>query len=90
MENIFEEGEIKGAIDSVTILQTKTILNQMENSVCKIIGNKKGSGFFCKIEKDKEKIPVLMTNYHIINDNFLKHEKILKIYFRDKCKSIKL
>ena len=89
MENIFEEGEIKGAIESVTKLQTKTILNQMENSVCKIIGNKNGSGFFCNIEKNKEKIPVLMTNYHIIDDNFLKNEKILKIFFRDKSIPIK-
>ena len=48
MENIIEEGEIKGAIDPITIIQTKIILKQMENSVCRISGIKFGTGFFVK------------------------------------------
>ena len=59
MENIIEEGEIKGAIDPATKIQTRTILEQMEKSVCKIISDRNGTGFFCKIELNNKKIPVL-------------------------------
>ena len=48
MEEIIEEGEIKGSIDSVSKHQTETILKQMENSVCRIVSDKNGTGFFCK------------------------------------------
>jgi len=79
MENIIEEGEIKGAIDPASLLQTKTILTQMEKSVCKITSDKCGTGFFCKIELNKVKIPVLITNYHIINDKMIENERDVKI-----------
>ena len=79
MENIIEEGEIKGAIDPITIIQTKIILKQMENSVCRISGIKFGTGFFCKIDLNNEKIPVLITNYRIINNDYIDSEKTIKI-----------
>ena len=91
MENIIEEGEIKGAIDPASMQQTKAILEQMERSVCRITSeNKNGSGFFCKIELNNKKIPVLITNYHIIRDEFLDSELKIKIYFRNECIPIKL
>ena len=91
MENIIEEGEIKGAIDPVTLQQTKTILEQMEKSVCRITTDyKNGTGFFCNIEANKEKIPVLITNYHIISDEYLDSEQRIKIYLNNKCIPIKL
>ena len=49
---------------------TKKILEQMKNFICKIrIGNKRGTGFFCKIPfPDKNNIiPVFITNNHVIN-----------------------
>ena len=90
MEIIIEEGEIKGAIDPVNILQTKTILKQMENSVCKITSNKSGTGFFCNIELNQKIIPVLITNYHIINDEFLESGKTINIQIRNEYKRLKL
>ena len=90
MEEIIEEGEIKGSIDSVSKHQTETILKQMENSVCRIVSDKNGTGFFCKIELNGKAIPVLITNYHIINDEFFDKEKMIKIYFRKDCIPIKL
>ena len=90
MENIIEEGEIKGAIDPVSIQQTRTILEQMEKSVCKIISDRNGTGFFCKIELNNKKIPVLITNYHIISDEYLDSEQRIKIYLNNKCMPIKL
>ena len=38
MANIMLEGQVKVAVESATILQTKTILKQMQNSVCRISG----------------------------------------------------
>ena len=38
MENTISECGIKGAVEPATILQTKTILKQMQNSVCRISG----------------------------------------------------
>ena len=72
MEKRIEEGEIKGAIESITMKQTQTILNQMNKSICKILGEEKnGTGFFCKLDIDNIKIPVLITNFHIIDDKII-------------------
>ena len=80
MSDIIDEGEIKGAVDPATISQTKTILKQMQNSVCRISGDNFGTGFFCKIDTKK----VLITNYHIINDKFISSGKSIKIYLGDE------
>ena len=91
MANIIEEGEIRGAIEPVTMQQTETILEQMENSVCRITSeHKNGTGFFCKIELNREKIKVLITNYHIINDDLLYSHETIKINLKNKCIPIKL
>ena len=79
MEKRIEEGEIAGAIDILTFKQIEKILQQMKKSICKINGQKVGTGFFCKIEIDKEKIPVLITNFHIIDDEFVESNKSVKI-----------
>ena len=79
------EGKIIGAISPVPLLQTETILQQMKKSVCRISCNKNhGTGFFCKIEKNKKKIPVLITNYHIIDDETVNSGEKIKCYLGDE------
>ena len=92
MANIMLEGNVKGAVESATILQTKTILKQMQNSVCRISGYNFGTGFFCKIELNNKKVPVLITNYHVISDEDLNSGKSIKINLGDEVlpKVIKL
>ena len=53
---------------AVSFESTKIILEQMKNNLCKIImdDGSKGTGFFCKINNNK--LPVLITNNHVIND----------------------
>ena len=49
----------------------------MEKNICKIkIGNKQGTGFFCKIPipNKNEMLPVFITNNHIINEKILYDE----------------
>ena len=69
----------------ISIEGTKKILEQMEKSVCKIYktdGNK-GTGFFCNIKYENKEIPVMMTNYHVIDDNYIKKNDKIEITFND-------
>ena len=66
------EKRIKGMPDSVPTTALKIIIEQSEKSICKIECNNGGigTGFFCVIPyPDKlHPLPVLMTNYHILNE----------------------
>ena len=83
-----EEGKPMGAEEA--ILLSKSEYKSKGNSICKIDGRKAGTGFFCKIERGDELIPVLITNYHVIDDNFLEQNKYLKFYINDKSHIIDL
>ena len=78
-----DEGIIKEAIDSITIKQTEEILNQMKKSICKIKANLTGTGFFCYIDYDNKEIPCLITNYHVLDDNYIKQNKKIEISMND-------
>ena len=72
MEVKIEEGDIIGAIEPATMNQTEIILKQMKKSVCKILGPKYGTGFFCKLKiNNNNNILVLITNYHVIDDTLI-------------------
>ena len=83
MENKIPEGKIDGAIEPIEKEKMKIIIKQMERSICKVFGTKVGTGFFCLIKINNKKIPALITNYHIIDDKFLKVKKELKIQLND-------
>ena len=62
------------------------ILYQMKYNICKIYNNdgKKGSGFFCEIScGDNNNIPVLITNYHVIDENYLKENYEIELSLND-------
>ena len=88
MEERFEEGMIKGSINSITLEKTEKILEQMKTCICLVEGNKRGTGFFCKITYKNELIPVMITNYHIIDENFIEKNKKIKIKINGKGKLI--
>ena len=71
------------SINPISFEQTKKILEQMENYICKIIIDKdtKGTGFLCKIplHGDNKLTPVLITNNNVINDNILARKKDINI-----------
>ena len=54
MKEEIEVGLIKGSIDKISIEKAEKILYQMKNCVCKVNGNKIGTGFFCKISYEKK------------------------------------
>ena len=57
------------------------ILEQMENCICLIYKKKggKASGFFCNIFYENYKIPVLITNHHVIDENYIKNNKFITL-----------
>ena len=74
MENLYPK--------PISIEATEKILNQMKNSICKVIleNGREGTGFFCKIQNGSiysnyNSLPVLITNNHLINELELKRDK---------------
>ena len=64
----------------VTIDETELILKQMRYSICKIENeNGDGTGFFCQILNRK----LLITNNHVINEEIIKDNKIIKVKLND-------
>ena len=83
---IEEEGFVKGYIEPVSIRQTENILKQMKKSVCKIFGQNIGNGFFYRLEIKNNKIPVLITNFHVIDDEFVESNQKIKIFIKNDSK----
>ena len=73
MSERIDEGIIKGAVDIVTIKQTQKILMQMEGSICKIKAKLEGTGFFCRIKYENKDIPCLMTNFDVLDKEYIKN-----------------
>ena len=91
-----KEKLLAGYPSYITIDQTKTILNQLENCICKIFvdDGSKATGFFCNIKYDNKEMPVLITNNHVLNEDNIKLNKIITIGLNKGneliCKNIKV
>ena len=82
--NIIKDANNESQLIPVDIEGTKKILSQMENCICKIDQNgKKGTGFFCKIPfpDNNNLLNVLITNYHILNQNDIENNKVIKLNY---------
>ena len=75
---------------SVTMESTKIIYNQMNDSFYKIQGkdNKLGIGLFCKIKIKNKVILVLLTSYHLIDEEYIKNNFGIKIKINKEFKFI--
>ena len=68
----------------VTIEGTNTILEQMKKCICKIENkNGNGIGFFCYIQYKNEKLKILITNNHIINEDIIKENNKIQVSIND-------
>ena len=56
--------------------------------ICKISRGLMGTGFFSKIDYKGKTIPVLITNYHVINDDFINKNKKLTFYINGNSHTI--
>ena len=92
MSDNIKETLIENQPSPVDLKGTKVILSQMENCICKMVkdNGEKGTGFFCTIPFPDEKnlLHVLITNNHVLNEDDIENNKIIKfiIYNKDKKK----
>ena len=64
-----------------------------ENEICKIkILNDYGSGFFCKIPypDDEHLLKILITNNHVLNEEYLKRENEIELEINGELKKLSL
>jgi len=92
MEDIKKEKFIASSPEPVTLKGTEEIIDQMNNSVCRIYNNGNGTGFFTKIPYKSKLLPVLITNNHVINQDDILNNKDISLYLNNdkKIKTIKL
>ena len=78
----------------ISLEKSKKINEQIQNCICKIYIGYTGTGFFCYIKNKKtnQQIPVMITNNHVIDENYLNQNKSIKISFNEEkvFKDIKL
>jgi len=80
--SFIKEKLIESSPRPVSIESTEKILSQMKNSICKIY-KCNGTGFFCKISFKNKNFKALITNSHLINKEYIKNNKIIKISLND-------
>ena len=74
------EVEIIGTVKPISLKQTSIILNQMQTCVCRIHnGQKKGTGFFLKIPYQKNDLPVLITNNHVLGEEKIAEGQLITL-----------
>ena len=94
------ECEIEGQAKPLNTDQIRDILEQIGKNICCIkLPNRHGTGFFCNIPfsdfdkiNTKNKIPVLITNYHILSQDYLDENEIIELTLNENKikKEIKL
>ena len=84
MEDTIKEKSIKTSPEPVSYKATETILSQMNNCVCRIyINNSEGTGFFTEIPYKSKLLKVLITNNHVINQDYILNNKKFSIYINN-------
>ena len=87
-----QEKKTKNFPEPVSISGTKTILNQLINCICKIkIKGADGTSFFCSIYFENiNPIYCLITNNHVLNEEYYKNNKEINLLLNDEEKVIVL
>ena len=88
MEDRIDEGLPQGTEEAIPLYKTE--YKSKENCICSINGNLLGTGFFCKVKVGGELTPVLITNYHVVDDAFMNQNTKLTFYIKNDLHSIKI
>ena len=86
MSDFILEKKVEDYPCMISLENTKRITSQMERGVCKINGEgKSGTGFFTEIKFNENEIrQFLVTNDHVLGEEYLKNEKQILIDMEDK------
>ena len=79
MEETIDESFTPKSTKAISLSEEKEY-KSYENCICKIIAKSVGTGFFCKIEYEGNLVPVLITNYHVIDDEYMEKNNKLNYY----------
>ena len=90
MEDRMDEGLPQGAEKAIPLDKADYKYKSKENCICRINGNLKGTGFFCKIRSCGELIPVLITTYDLVNDDFMNQNQKLTFYIKNHLHTINI
>ena len=93
MAESIEDKYVRAFPEPVALKATEKIINQMNDGICRIYNNNRNStGFFVKIPYKTNKLPVLITNSHVINKYDILNKNIISIYINNdkSLKKIKL
>ena len=88
MEDRIDEGLHQGAEKAIPLDKADYKYKSKENCISRIKGNLLGTGFFCKVKVGGELTPVLITNYHVVNDDFMNQNQKLTFYIKNDLHSI--
>ena len=88
MEDRIDEGLHQGAEKAIPLDKADYKYKSKENCICRINGNTKGTGFFCKVKVGGELTTVLITNYHVVDDDFMNQNTKLTFYIKNDLHSI--
>ena len=85
------EKKIVNYPEYVNIERTEIILKQMQNCICKIYKGEgqSGTGFFCCIPYENRELKVLITNFHVIDEKYIKEKNIINVeIFQEQFRTI--
>ena len=88
MEDRIDEGLPQGAEKAIPLDKADYKYKSKITCICRIKGNLAGTGFFCKIKFEGKLTPVLITNYHVVNDDFMNQNTKLTFYVKDDVKDV--
>jgi len=87
---------IKNNPRPISLQSTSKIKEQMETCIFKIIPSNPnkaqgiGTGFFCLIPFQNKKLPAMITNSHILNEEMLKKEQFISLELNNLIKRIQI
>ena len=90
MEDRIDQGLPQGAEKAIPLRDADYKYKSKENCICRINGNMKGTGFFCKVKVEGNLTPVLITNYHVVDDDFMNQNQKLTFYIKNTKYSINI
>ena len=91
VKNYVEEKNLKNSPKAISINQVDIISSKAKENMCKIYFSEEGTGtgFFCNIPNGPNSwnsLKVLITNYHILNENDKSIDKIIKLSLNNEKK----
>ena len=90
MVDRIKEQNISTSPEPISLKITEKIIEQMKNSICRIINHDIGTGFFMKIPYKSRLLTVLITTNHIINADDILTNQNISLYLNKERIIIKL